>query len=119
MDLNKNYKYQTVQTSNKNAQHYSYELHLHNKQPIVNSITNTTRPNQLLLYQQGARTNASLQSVHMHSESLAEEALIEQFKTIITQFMDRPNRHYSYRTNMRWEINHCKKIKYTVIISTD
>jgi hypothetical protein len=75
---------------------------LHNRQHVVDSTTND-----------------AVQSFYMHSESLAEEALIEQLKTLVYEFMARPNRHYSYNTNIHWEINHCNKIKYTVVISID
>ncbi|CAF1502334.1 unnamed protein product [Rotaria sordida] len=53
----------------------------------------------------------------MHNEVLTDEELIERFKELINEFMTRPDRHYSYKTNMRWTLDHGNQIKYSVIIS--
>ncbi|CAF1518515.1 unnamed protein product [Rotaria sordida] len=64
-----------------------------------------------------ATNDVSLDSLYMHNEALADEELIERFKELINEFMTRPDRHYSYKTNMRWTINHGNQIKYSVVIS--
>ncbi|CAF1320809.1 unnamed protein product [Rotaria sordida] len=53
----------------------------------------------------------------MHNEVLTDEELIERFKELINEFMTRPDRHYSCKTNMRWTLDHGNQIKYSVIIS--
>jgi hypothetical protein len=51
-----------------------------------------------------------------HSESLIEEELIERLKELINEFMTRPGRRYSYKTTMRWTIDHGNEINYSVVI---
>ena len=60
---------------------------------------------------------ASISTPSMHTESLADEELVERLKDIIHEFMTRPDRHYVYNTTMRWNIDHCNEIKYNVVIS--
>ncbi|CAF2104337.1 unnamed protein product [Rotaria magnacalcarata] len=67
--------------------------------------------------QQMMASNAPSYSSLMQNERMAEEVLVERLKESITEFMNRPGRHYSYDTSMRWSLEHCDQIKYSVVIS--
>ena len=61
--------------------------------------------------------SSSSSSSSMQKESLAEVEFIEQLKVLTYTFINRPDRRYSYSTNMHWKVNHCKQLKFNVIIS--
>lgn len=67
--------------------------------------------------QQMMASNAPSYSSLMQNERIAEEVLVERLKESITEFMNRPGRHYSYDTSMRWSLEHCDQIKFSVVIS--
>jgi len=78
----------------------------HFKQLEVNSIDSN---------RMSSHTNPIREST-TRSESLAEEELIEQLKTIINEFMTRPSRPNSFNTTMRWTIDYGNHINYSVVI---
>ncbi|CAF4113406.1 unnamed protein product, partial [Rotaria magnacalcarata] len=56
-------------------------------------------------------------TVSLQHEISAEDRLIERFKDVMNEFFSRPYRQYSYDTNMRWSIDHCEQIRFSVIVS--
>ena len=60
---------------------------------------------------------SSSSSSSMQKESLAEIEFIEQLKVLTYTFINRPDRRYSYSTNMQWKVDHGKQLKFNVIIS--
>ena len=62
-------------------------------------------------------SNVSSHSSRIQNETMAEEALIERLKALVTEFVNRPDRHYSYDASMRWSIDHCDQIRYSIAIS--
>ena len=77
-------------------------------------------PNRNVLFQE--TTNISFDSMSsssssMQKESLAEVEFIEQLKVLTHRFINRPDRRYSYSTNMNWKVDHGKQLKFNVIIS--
>ncbi|CAF1525335.1 unnamed protein product [Rotaria magnacalcarata] len=61
--------------------------------------------------------NASPQPSWTQHEILVENGLIERFKNAINDFMKRPGRRYAYNANMRWSLEHCHEISFSVTIS--
>lgn len=60
---------------------------------------------------------SSSNPVSLQHEISTEDKLIERFKDLINDFVSRPYRQYSYDTNMRWSIDHCEQIRFSVIVS--
>lgn len=56
-------------------------------------------------------------TISLQHEVSAEDRLVERFKDIINEFHNRPYREYSYDTNIYWNIEHCREIRFNVIIS--
>ncbi|CAF1090405.1 unnamed protein product [Rotaria magnacalcarata] len=61
--------------------------------------------------------NASPQPSWTQHEILVEDELIERFKNAINDFMKRPGRRYAYYASMRWSLEHCHEISFSVTIS--
>ncbi|CAF3380985.1 unnamed protein product [Rotaria socialis] len=60
---------------------------------------------------------SSSNTVSLQHEISSEDRLIERFKDVMNEFVSRPYRQYSYDTNMRWSIDHCEQIRFSVIVS--
>ena len=77
-------------------------------------------PNRNIPFQETtniAFDSMSSSSSSVQKESLAEVEFIEQLKVLTHTFINRPDRRYSYSTNMHWKVDHGKQLKFNVIIS--
>ncbi|CAM4984140.1 unnamed protein product [Rotaria socialis] len=93
------------QTTVQTAQSANQLQHLH-----VNSDNNP-------IERAVAINNVSPHPLWVHHEMLAENGLIDRFKEVINDFIQRPGRQYAYDANMRWSIEHCNEIRFSVAIS--
>ncbi|CAF1246128.1 unnamed protein product [Rotaria sp. Silwood1] len=81
--------------------------------PFEHSKINTDKTTTSL---QTTTNKVSCNPVCMLNEALANEVLIERLQQLISEFMNREGRHYSYDTTIRWSIDHGSQIKYNLVI---